>query len=124
MALTLVPAFPSRPLSVTGIAAAFIGCAIAVTLVEGASGKPLSAMVQGKPGHGTTLGGGAVDQHGRGRCDRPASSTTTAGTSSSPAASTARAATAPSSTPASSTSASSVPNSTTPSATPTVTAGG
>ena len=39
-------------------AAAFIGCAVAVTVVEQAAGKPLSALVQGKPGHGTTLGGG------------------------------------------------------------------
>ena len=38
-------------------AAAFIGCAVAVTLVEQDAGKPLSALVQGKPGHGTTLGG-------------------------------------------------------------------
>jgi hypothetical protein len=38
-------------------AAAFIGCAAAVTLVEQGAGKPLSALVQGKPGHGTTLGG-------------------------------------------------------------------
>ena len=118
------------------ITAAFIGCAVAVTLVEGASGKPLSAMVQGMPGHGTTLGGGAVAKAAPARpsptppastagaaVTSPASSTT-AGTSSSPAASTATTATAPSSTPASSVPASSVPNSTTPSATPTVTAGG
>jgi hypothetical protein len=38
-------------------AAAFIGCAAAVTLMEQGAGKPLSALVQGKPGHGTTLGG-------------------------------------------------------------------
>jgi hypothetical protein len=38
-------------------AAAFIGCAVSVTLVEQGAGRPLSALVQGKPGHGTTLGG-------------------------------------------------------------------
>ena len=42
------------------IVAALIGGALVVTLVEGAAGKPLSAVVQGKPGHGTTLGGGTV----------------------------------------------------------------
>ena len=42
------------------IIAAFIGGALVVTLLEGAAGKPLSAVVQGKPGHGTTLGGGTV----------------------------------------------------------------
>jgi len=41
-------------------AAAFIGCAVPLTLLEHAAGKPLSAIVQGEPGHGTTLGGGAV----------------------------------------------------------------
>jgi hypothetical protein len=45
-------------------AVAFNGCAAAVTLVEQGAGKPLSALVQGKPGHGTTLGGGR-------RRDRP-----------------------------------------------------
>src|SRR5260370_22880247 len=39
-------------------AAALIGCAVTVTLLEQAAGKPLSALVQGQPGHGTTLGGG------------------------------------------------------------------
>jgi len=114
------------------IAAAFVGCALAVTLVEGAAGKPLSAMVQGQPGHGTTLGGGAVGKAAPAKpsptssastagaaVTAPASSTTTAGTSSSPAASTAPATTGPSST-----SPSNVPSSTTPSATPTVTTGG
>jgi hypothetical protein len=112
------------------IVAAFIGCAIVVTLLEGAAGKPLSAVVQGKPGHGTTLGGGAVGKAapaspspapsasttGAG-ATAPASSTTPSGASSSPAASTAPAATAPSSTAP----ASSAPNSATPSATPTAT---
>jgi hypothetical protein len=40
------------------IVAAFIGCAVPLTLLEHAAGKPLSAVVQGTPGHGTTLGGG------------------------------------------------------------------
>ena len=37
------------------IVAAFIGCAVPLTLLEHATGKPLSAVVQGKPGNGTTL---------------------------------------------------------------------
>lgn len=55
---------PRRYRRLTGlaavIAAAFAGGALAVTVVEGAAGKPLSAVVQGRPGHGTTFGGGAV----------------------------------------------------------------
>jgi len=39
---------------------AFTVSAAVVTVVEGAAGKPLSAVVQGQPGHGTTLGGGGV----------------------------------------------------------------
>ena len=114
------------------IAAAFIGCVIVVTLLEGAAGKPLSAMVQGKPGHGTTFGGGGV---GKAAPASPspvpsatpsasttgtAASTTPSGASSSAAASTAPAATAPSST----SPVSSTPNSSTPSATPTGAAAG
>jgi hypothetical protein len=113
------------------IAAAFIGCAIVVTLLEGAAGKPLSAVVQGKPGHGTTLGGGAVGKAApAGPSGSPsprpsasttgttAASTTPSGASNSPAASTAPAATAPAST-----SPVSTPHSATPSATPTGVAG-
>jgi hypothetical protein len=118
------------------IAAAFIGCAIVVTLMEGAAGKPLSAVVQGKPGHGTTLGGGAVG-HGTPASPSPtrsgspspaasasptgtaAASTTPSGAGSSPAASTAPAATSPSASPVSST-----PSSATPSVTPTGAAAG
>jgi hypothetical protein len=112
------------------IAVAFIAGAIVVTLLEGAAGKPLSAVVQGKPGHGYTLGGGAVGKAAPASpsptpsasttgsaATGPASSATPSGASSSPAASTAPAATAPSST----TPASGVPNSATPSATPTAT---
>ena len=40
------------------IVAAFIGCAVPLTLLEHATGKPLSAVVQGKPGHGGTFSGG------------------------------------------------------------------
>jgi len=40
-------------------AVAFIGCAVPITLLERAAGKPLSAVVQGNPGNGTTLGGGS-----------------------------------------------------------------
>ncbi len=114
------------------IAAAFIGCVIVVTLLEGVAGKPLSAMVQGRPGHGTTFGGGGV---GKAAPTSPSpvpsatpsasttgttASTTPSGASSSPAASTAPAATAPSST----SPVSSTPNSSTPSATPTGAAAG
>ncbi len=105
------------------IAAAFIGCALAVTVLEGAAGKPLSAVTQGRPGHGTTLGGGGVGKAapaspsptppasttGPG-ATAPASSMTPSGASSSPAASTAPTATAPSSTaPVSSTPSPAVP---------------
>jgi hypothetical protein len=112
------------------IAVAFIGCAIVVTLLEGAAGKPLSAVVQNKPGHGTTLGGGAIGKATPASpsptpspsvtgaaATAPASSTTPSGASSSSAASTAPATTAPSGT----TSVSSAPNSATPSATPAIT---
>jgi hypothetical protein len=112
------------------IATAFIGCAIVVTLLESAAGKPLSAVVQNKPGHGTTLDGGTVGKTTPASpsptpspsttgtpATVPASSTTPSGASSSSAASTAPAATAPSST----TPVSSAPNSATPSATPAIT---
>jgi hypothetical protein len=112
------------------IIAAFIGGALVVTLVEGAAGKPLSAVVQGKPGNGFTVAGGTVGKPAPASpsptpsasatgatATAPASSTTPSGASSSPAASTAPAATSPSS----ATPASSAPNSATPSATPTAT---
>jgi len=92
-------------------AAAFIGCAVAVTLVEQGAGKPLSALVQGKPGHGTTLGGGASGRSSPARpapapsagttgpaATAPASSTTPGRTSSSPAGRSAPATTTPGST--------------------------
>jgi len=102
------------------IVAAFIGCALPLTLLEHAAGKPLSAVVQGEPGHGTTLGGGvsgapashspspqpSASATGPGAT---AASSTPSGASSSPAAS----ATAPAAT---------TPGSITPSATPTVAA--
>ena len=80
------------------IAVAFAGCALVVTLVEGAAGKPLSAVVQGKPGHGTTLGGGTVGKRvpaspapspsvsATGGTTAPATSTPSPGVSSSPSA--------------------------------------
>jgi hypothetical protein len=94
------------------IAAAFIGCVIVVTLLEGVAGKPLSAVVQGKPGHGTTLGGTVGKAAPPSPSPRPpasttgtaTASTTPSGATSSPAVSTTPAATAPGSTsPASST---------------------
>jgi hypothetical protein len=109
------------------IAIAFIGCAMVVTLLEGAAGKPLSAVVQGKPGNGITIVGGTVGKAAP-ASPSPTSSASTTGAaataptssttpSDSPAASTAPAATAPSST----TPVSGAPNSATPSATPTAT---
>jgi hypothetical protein len=115
------------------IGAAFVGGALVVTLMEGAAGKPLSAVVQGKPGHGTTLGGGTVGKArpsptpSGSRSPTPSSSATSAratspattgASSSSPAASTAPAATASSST----SPTSSPSDSPTPTATPTGTA--
>ena len=113
------------------IVAAFVGGALVVTLLEGAAGKPLSAVVQGKPGHGTTLGGGTV---GKAAPASPspatsptpsssvtgsaAPSTTPSGASSSPAANT-----APATAPGSTSPVSSTPNSVTPSAMPTSTGG-
>ena len=113
------------------IAAALIGGALVVTLLEGAAGKPLSAVVQGKPGHGTTLGGGTVGKAAP-ASPSPATSptpsasatgtatasTTPSGASSSPAANT-----APATAPGSTIPVSSTPNSATPSATPTSTGG-
>ena len=115
------------------IAAAFICCAIVVTLIEGAAGKPLSAVVEGKAGHGTTFGGGSVGKAAPASpspkpsasttgaaATAPATSTTPSGTSSAPAASTAPAATTPGAT----SPAGSTPNSVTPSATGTAIAPG
>jgi hypothetical protein len=104
-------------------AVAFMACAVTVTLLEQAAGKPLSAVVEGKPGHGTTLGGG-----GTGGAD-PASPTPTPSASTTGPAATAPASPTPgrgSSSPAASpTPAATVPGgtgsagNTTPSAIPT-----
>jgi hypothetical protein len=88
------------------IAAAFIGGAVAVTVAEGAAGKPLPAVVQGKPGHGTTFGGGPAGTAAPASpspipsasttgaaATAPATNATSSAASSSPAASTAPAAT-------------------------------
>jgi hypothetical protein len=90
-------------------AAAFIGCAVAVTLVEQDAGKPLSALVQGKPGHGTTLGGaGGGIAPGRPAPSLPASTTglattpadsTTPTSSTTPASSTTTASSSPAGSP-------------------------
>jgi hypothetical protein len=109
-------------------AVAFIGCAVPVTLLERAAGKPLSAVVQGKPGHGTTLGGG-TDGRSAPASPSPSPSPSTTGTNSTvPATSTAPGAssspsvspTPAASTPGGTSSATSTP----PSATPTVTTPG
>jgi hypothetical protein len=102
------------------IVAAFIGCAIPLTLLEHAAGKPLSAVVQGQPGHGTTLGGGVSGGTAR-HSPSPspsasttgpatASSTASGSASSSPGASPTAVGTAPGSTsPASGTPTSATP---------------
>jgi hypothetical protein len=73
----------------TSIAAvAFVTCAIVVTLIEGAAGKPLSAVVQGKAGHGTTFGGGSVSTSGR-VSPSPTPSTSGTGGTTAPATGTA-----------------------------------
>lgn len=107
------------------IAAAFIGCAIVVTLLEGVAGKPLSAVVQGKPGHGTTFGGGVVGTAAP-ASPSPSPSGSPSPTPSVSATGTAGAGTTPSSvssSPAPSTAPATAPgstlNSVTPSATPT-----
>ena len=127
------PARPRRRWAgpVAFIVAAFVGGALVVTLLEGAAGKPLSAVVQGKPGHGTTFGGGTVGKAAPASpspatSPTPSSSatgsatpsTTPSGTSSSPAANS-----APATAPGSTSPISSTPNSATPSATPTSTSG-
>jgi hypothetical protein len=103
------------------VVAAFIGCAVPLTLLEHAAGKPLSAVVQGQPGNGYSLGGGVSGgpaSHSpspspsattTGSATAPASGTAPSGASSSPAAS----ATAPGAT---------VSGSTAPAATPTAAA--
>jgi hypothetical protein len=98
---TAAAAGPRRAGLAAVIAAAFNGGAIAVTVAEGAAGKPLSAAVQGKPGHGTTFGGGSVGTAAPASpspsttgaaATAPATSATPSRASSSPAASTAPAA--------------------------------
>lgn len=42
------------------VLAAFLGCAIPLTIFEHAAGKPISAVTQHQPGHGTTLFGGGT----------------------------------------------------------------
>jgi len=117
------------------IVAAFIGCAVPLTLLEHAAGKPLSAVVQGVPGHGTTLGGGvsgarashspSPSPSAKATGSATASSTAQGSASSSPAAGSAPAGSVPASTvPASTNPASSPPVSATPSAGPTTSAPG
>jgi hypothetical protein len=139
-AMPAIPGWRSRPGTARRwaglaavIAAAFIGGAVVVTVVEGAAGKPLSAVIQGKPGHGTTFGGGAVGTAvPASPSPSPSVSTTGAAVtapatsatpgpsaSSSPAASSAPAASTPGASPVSST-----PGSATPSAAATATAPG
>lgn len=112
------------------IVAAFIGCAIPLTLLEHAAGKPLSAVVQGQPGHGTTLGGGVSGGPAtHSPSPSPSASTTGSATASStapgsagssPAASPTAAGTGPGST----SPVSGTPTSATPSTTPTTPAPG
>ena len=116
------------------IVAAFIGCAVPLTLLEHATGKPLSAVVQGKPGDGTTISGGRVGGASASHSPSPspsaratgsASSTTPGSASSSPAVSSTPVGTAPASTsPPSTSPASNPPVSATPSAGPATSAPG
>jgi hypothetical protein len=115
------------------IVAAFIGCAVPLTLLEHATGKPLSAVVQGKPGDGTTLSGGRVGASAShspspspsARATGSASSTAPGSASSSPAVSSTPVSTAPASTsPPSTSPASNPPASATPSAGPATSAPG
>lgn len=116
------------------IVAAFIGCAVPLTLLEHATGKPLSAVVQGKPGHGGTFSGGVSGGRAShspspspsARATGSATASTSPGSaSSSPAASSTPAGTAPASTsPPSTSPASNPPVSATPSAAPATTAPG
>jgi hypothetical protein len=115
------------------IVAAFIGCAVPLTLLEHATGKPLSAVVQGKPGDGTTLSGGRVGASAShspspspsARATGSASSTAPGSASSSPAVSSTPVGTAPASTsPPSTSPASNPPVSATPSAGPATSAPG
>jgi hypothetical protein len=99
------------------VIAAFIGCAVPLTLLEHAVGKPLAAVVQGVPGNGSTLFGGVSGTSAShspspspsatttGSATAPASGTTPSGASSSPAAS----ATGPGATASGSTSSSATP---------------
>ena len=116
------------------IVAAFIGCAVPLTLLEHATGKPLAAVVQGKPGNGGTFSGGdsgASASHSpspspSARATGSATASTSPGSaSSSPAASSTPVGTAPASTsPPSTSPASNPPVSATPSAAPATTAPG
>jgi hypothetical protein len=119
------------------IVVAFIGCAVPLTLLEHATGKPLSAVVQGQPGHGTTFGGGvsgarashrpspSPSPSARATGSATATSTAPGSTSSSPAVSPTPAGTATASTGSASTGpASTPPSSPAPAAGPTTPAPG
>ena len=115
------------------IVAAFIGCAVPLTLLEHATGKPLSAVVQGKPGHGGTFTGGvsggpashSPSPSPSARATGSASSTAPVSASNSPAVSSTPVGTAPASTsPPSTSPASNPPVSATPSAGPATSAPG
>ena len=103
------------------IVAAFIGCAVPLTLLEHAAGKPLSAVVQGEPGHGTTLGGG-VSGAPASHSPSPSSSASTTGPAASAPASITPSGASSSPAVTATSPAATTPGSTTPSATPTVAA--
>ena len=94
------------------VLAAFLGCAIPLTIFEHAAGKPISAVIQHQPGHGTTLFGG-----GTGTAS-PSPPVPTAPATSSAATSTATV------TPTAPASPSATSRAATPAATPTVTGAG
>jgi hypothetical protein len=80
-------------LPATFIAIAFVACAIVITLIEVSAGKPFSAVVQNKTGHGTTWSGSVSTSatvspsptpsvSGTGGTSAPATGTASTGTSS------------------------------------------
>jgi hypothetical protein len=103
------------------VVAAFIGCAVPLTLLEHAAGKPLSAVVQGEPGHGTTFGGGVTGAPASHRPSPLPSAKTTGPAANAPASSTAPSDASSSPAPSATTPAATSPGSTAPSATPTAT---
>jgi hypothetical protein len=103
------------------VVAAFIGCAVPLTLLEHAAGKPLSAVVQGESGHGTTLGGGVTGSPASHHPSPSPSARTTGPAANAPASSAAPSGAGSSPAPSATTPAATTSGSTTSSVTPTAT---